>query len=151
MLFLPQPSVRQSSRIIRESVLPHWQNCVYCNKKVSSQMTLDHIIPKAAQEEFEMFLPDGINSVENLVIACRECNNARGHMPLPEWLLKYKPEARIYLLDFFRTLEGIMLKGVDYIKGIKKNMLLVFDAGKANPQTKELNIDELIKNLGLVS
>jgi 5-methylcytosine-specific restriction endonuclease McrA len=43
--------------------------CQYCGRK-RSQMTVDHVIPK---------IYGGSDSWENLVCACLECNNKKGH------------------------------------------------------------------------
>lgn len=47
--------------------------CQYCGQK-KNQMTVDHVIPKRYMGE---------DSWENLVCACQECNNRKGHQ-LPE-------------------------------------------------------------------
>lgn len=43
--------------------------CQYCGQK-KSQMTVDHVVPKRF---------NGGESWENLVCACHECNNRKGH------------------------------------------------------------------------
>jgi 5-methylcytosine-specific restriction endonuclease McrA len=43
--------------------------CQYCNQK-KPKMTVDHIIPK---------IYGGKDTWENLVCACMECNNKKGH------------------------------------------------------------------------
>jgi 5-methylcytosine-specific restriction endonuclease McrA len=43
--------------------------CQYCGKK-RPQMTVDHVIPK---------IYGGVDTWENLVCACLECNNRKGH------------------------------------------------------------------------
>lgn len=47
--------------------------CQYCGLK-KGQMTVDHVIPRRF---------DGKDTWENLVCACHECNNKKGHQ-LPE-------------------------------------------------------------------
>lgn len=45
-------------------------NCHYCNDFLTRvHGTLDHVVPKSL---------GGINSLENYVLACEECNNLRG-------------------------------------------------------------------------
>ena len=46
--------------------------CQYCGSS-SSQMTVDHILPRSK---------GGINSWENLIAACLPCNNKKGNRPL---------------------------------------------------------------------
>lgn len=46
--------------------------CQYCSRKLhSSELTLDHVLPRSR---------GGRNSWENLVTACRKCNQAKGDM-----------------------------------------------------------------------
>jgi 5-methylcytosine-specific restriction endonuclease McrA len=47
--------------------------CQYCGEK-KGQMTVDHVVPKRY---------NGEDTWENLVCACQECNNKKGHQ-LPE-------------------------------------------------------------------
>lgn len=55
--------------------------CAYCKCKLSvkskghrKRLTVDHVIPKSK---------GGTNSPDNLVAACKECNNAKGNK-MPE-------------------------------------------------------------------
>jgi hypothetical protein len=50
--------------------------CQYCNKRLSSsQITIDHIIPRAK---------GGITSFSNCVVCCKPCNSKKGNMTLEE-------------------------------------------------------------------
>jgi 5-methylcytosine-specific restriction endonuclease McrA len=49
--------------------------CQYCGKEESRNMTLDHIIPRSR---------GGKSSWENLVCACRQCNNRKNNRPPEE-------------------------------------------------------------------
>lgn len=57
----------------------HGSFCSYCGIELSpEQTTLDHIIPKAG---------GGVDNIENLVPACRQCNcYSKFDIPLGEWL-----------------------------------------------------------------
>jgi 5-methylcytosine-specific restriction endonuclease McrA len=48
--------------------------CVYCG--ASDKLELDHLVPRSK---------GGQDSVENLVQACRTCNNLRRAMTLTQW------------------------------------------------------------------
>ena len=48
--------------------------CQYCGKN-NSKMTVDHVVPKSQ---------GGKETWENLVCACPECNNRKGHRSLEE-------------------------------------------------------------------
>ncbi|MFM6853578.1 MAG: HNH endonuclease [Sphingopyxis sp.] len=57
----------------------HGGNCFYCKKPVAhADMTIDHIEPKSR---------GGTSSIQNLVVACKPCNSAKGHLPIEA----YKP------------------------------------------------------------
>lgn len=109
-------------------------------------MTVDHIVPKAALGDFTDVLQNGINSVENMLISCKKCNNTRGNKLLSKWLSE-KMEAVGYLLNYFRELKGIKINGIDYANGVKRTILQTLIAEKVNPETKELDINGLVKKL----
>lgn len=50
--------------------------CAYCGKK--GVLTIDHLIPKFC---------GGIDSGENLIYACKECNSSKNKKDLIEWCL----------------------------------------------------------------
>lgn len=67
--------------------------CVWCGKPIAfSQMELDHLIPKSLEGEklSEVLrlhgIPDGydLDSLENLVPSCRQCNGGKGDRPPPD-------------------------------------------------------------------
>ena len=67
---------------LREYLLHKWQyKCAYCDKK-DTPLEIDHIVPKSK---------GGSNSVTNLVIACRSCNEKKSNKSLSEFLNK-KPD-----------------------------------------------------------
>ncbi|MGB3329173.1 MAG: HNH endonuclease [Thermomicrobiales bacterium] len=52
-------------------------HCWYCGKQLQyRKRTLDHIVPRQH---------GGTNSLDNLVIACHRCNQAKGCMPLKQF------------------------------------------------------------------
>ena len=53
--------------------------CIYCGSK--GKMEIEHVIPRSR---------GGTDSLNNLVLSCHECNQAKGSMSLPEFL-KGKP------------------------------------------------------------
>ncbi len=57
----------------RERELPH--ECVFCESKLD--LTTDHLIPRNR---------GGDDSADNLVLACKFCNSARGDKGIFEWL-----------------------------------------------------------------
>ena len=62
--------------------------CTYCGRKLSldDKWTLDHIIPRGE------LTYDQIKSEEFLTLACWECNQAKGDMPVEEFLGREKDE-----------------------------------------------------------
>ena len=84
--------VRQEIRFSRRNIFERDKNtCQYCGRKMSkTELTLDHVIPRSR---------GGIDSWDNLVLACMHCNVKKGsrtpeeaQMPLiqkpikPTWL-----------------------------------------------------------------
>eukprot|EP00210_Caulerpa_lentillifera_P007832 g7474.t1 len=69
-------------------------SCVYCG--VTQNLTVDHVIPISK---------GGTNHWENVVTACRSCNNRKGNRTLEQigWKLKTKPR-RPGAYDFYRSL-----------------------------------------------
>lgn len=67
---------------VREYLLEKWnRTCAYCNKK-DVPLEIDHINPKSK---------GGSDSVSNLTIACRACNQRKGNKPIAEFL-RNKPD-----------------------------------------------------------
>ena len=68
---------RQSIRMTRRNIFVRDKNiCQFCGKKFpTDKLTLDHVLPRAQ---------GGISTWENLVCACRKCNQKKGCMTLKE-------------------------------------------------------------------
>ncbi|WP_202922488.1 RNA-guided endonuclease IscB [Sinimarinibacterium sp. NLF-5-8] len=67
---------------VREYLLEKWQRrCAYCSAQ-NVPLQIDHIHPKSKS---------GSNRISNLTLACSACNQAKGAMPVAEFLAK-KPE-----------------------------------------------------------
>ncbi|MBU2765967.1 HNH endonuclease [Acidithiobacillus ferrivorans] len=64
---------------IREYLLEKWgRECVYCGAE-NTPLEIDHIHPRSR---------GGSNRVSNLAIACHDCNQRKGNMPLEQFLAK---------------------------------------------------------------
>ncbi|TSE32493.1 RNA-guided endonuclease IscB [Tepidimonas charontis] len=67
---------------VREYLLEKWgRKCAYCDAK-DVPLEIDHILPRSR---------GGSDRVSNLVIACHDCNRAKGNMPVERFLAK-QPE-----------------------------------------------------------
>lgn len=143
------PSVRQSSRLIREFALPRWKTCVYCDKPVHSQMTVEHFIPKSCYDSFGIKLDDGVNSLENLAIACKPCNNNRRDMLFSKRLLTLNPNPVWHFLDYISTFNGTIINGIDYGKGLASTTLKLLEFEKQRPEMKGFDVDGLIKHFDI--
>jgi 5-methylcytosine-specific restriction endonuclease McrA len=67
---------------VREYLLEKWgRKCAYCGSE-NVPMEIDHIHPRSE---------GGSDRVSNLTIACHDCNQRKGNMPLEQFLAK-KPE-----------------------------------------------------------
>lgn len=74
---------------LREYLLEKWgRTCAYCGKKDVS-LEIEHIRPKSN---------GGSDRASNLTLACHECNQAKGNMPV-ETFLKDKPELLKHVLS----------------------------------------------------
>ncbi len=72
---------REKARELRKTAW--WKNklskgeCYWCHRKFEvSELTMDHIIPIAR---------GGKSSKNNLVVACKECNNNKKYLLPSEW------------------------------------------------------------------
>ena len=82
---------------VREYLLEKWgRECAYCGAE-QSPLEIDHIHPRSK---------GGSDRVSNLAIACHDCNQAKGNMPLteflakhPEWVRKILAQAKAPLRD----------------------------------------------------
>ncbi len=70
--------------------------CQYCGTR-SPELTVDHIIPKSR---------GGIDSWENMVAACRECNNKKGNRSPEEagMRLRTKPKKPNHIIFIQQTI-----------------------------------------------
>ena len=57
-------------------------HCTYCGTDVSKDYQIDHVWPLIRADEY----PGDINGLDNLALACRGCNRAKGSMTLEEWI-----------------------------------------------------------------
>jgi 5-methylcytosine-specific restriction endonuclease McrA len=61
-------------KALKEAHRVHGGACFYCRKLVTAdQLTIDHADPVAS---------GGKDEVQNLLIACKPCNLAKGHQPI---------------------------------------------------------------------
>lgn len=68
----------EAKRKWRQSIKEKWNyQCAYCGSE--ENLTLDHIIPRSK---------GGSDKVTNVLCACKECNNLKGHQMWSEWYLK---------------------------------------------------------------
>ncbi len=70
----------------------HQGKCFYCGNK-STHMELEHIVPRAK---------GGVSSVNNYVLACKECNIAKGTKSITEMLWD-KPDILATLKEHYKT------------------------------------------------
>jgi 5-methylcytosine-specific restriction endonuclease McrA len=74
----------EARRKWRQSIKEEWDyQCAYCGSE--ENLTLDHITPRSK---------GGSDRVTNVLCACKECNNSKGHQMWSDWFLTQ---------DFFST------------------------------------------------
>ncbi len=71
----------------------------------SASSTIEHIIPKSPIEG-----ENGTDSMKNLILECKDCNNEKGNIPLNEWI-KEHPEMIVNVQNYFNYLIEIVNKG----------------------------------------
>ncbi len=73
--------------------------CQYCGKK-TNDLTIDHLIPRKY---------GGKSTWENLVSACKECNNKKGDKPLSEVNIKLKstPKSLKYIPKILSSVKSL--------------------------------------------
>lgn len=68
----------EAKRKWRNSIKEKWNyQCAYCGSE--EDLTLDHITPRSK---------GGSNRVTNVLCACKQCNNSKGHEFWSEWYMK---------------------------------------------------------------
>ena len=89
--------------------------CQFCNKRFSMKdLTVDHVIPGSRWREITgKNLINGYSSWENMVCACRWCNNRKGNKLIKElgWALKADPVEPKYLPHIIISFERAKDKG----------------------------------------
>lgn len=72
--------------------------CVYCGDADKKQLTLDHVIPKSK---------GGPNSWNNLVTACKRCNNEKSDLSLEEYGRDIPEPKRPHHLMLMKQIQNI--------------------------------------------
>jgi hypothetical protein len=74
----PLPSRTKIDPGLRSAVIQKYPNrCAYCGKRIfKSNITVDHVLPRVR---------GGTETLENLLPACRDCNQHKGDQTLSEW------------------------------------------------------------------
>lgn len=88
---------RQTRSLSRKNILARDRyTCQYCNHGCSmGELTLDHVLPRSR---------GGASSWENLVAACRRCNNRKGDRLPEEANMKLKKRPKPFTLHTSRSL-----------------------------------------------
>lgn len=79
--------------------------CVYCKRhfKSESDKTIDHLIPKAK---------GGLNELENLFIACKDCNQWKANMTISEFIKEVETYLKNNKTINFKTYTRIDLQNI---------------------------------------
>ena len=81
--------------------------CVYCNESFKrTNLTLDHVIPQSK---------GGPNTWENLVTACKPCNNEKADLTLKEYGKKIPQPKRPHYLMLLKQISHIPEEWKDYL------------------------------------
>lgn len=100
-------STQQKNYLYRETE----GRCIYCGAIICpDDVTCDHIVPRAC---------GGDNSVRNYVACCRECNEAKGHLSVSEFVAGMSERRR---RKYGERVADLVRKG--YLSGEKSKILL---------------------------
>lgn len=79
--------------------------CVYCKRpfKSASDKTIDHLIPKAK---------GGTDELENLVVACKDCNQWKGDTLISEFIQEVETYLKNNKTINFKTYTRIDLQNI---------------------------------------
>ena len=88
---------RQTHSLSRKNILARdAHTCQYCNRRCAvGELTLDHVLPRSR---------GGASSWENLVAACRRCNNFKGIRLPEEASMKLRKRPKPFTLHTSRSL-----------------------------------------------
>ncbi len=76
-----------TGREFHELVKRFKYRCAYCGCRLHSKnITADHIVP---------LVRGGVNTIDNIVPACRPCNQRKNKLTADEFLRRQKPQASI--------------------------------------------------------
>jgi hypothetical protein len=101
----------EAKRKWRQSIKEKWNyECAYCGE--TENLTLDHIVPRSK---------GGSDRVTNVLCACKECNNDKGHQIWSQWFLAQ---------DFFSTER--LSKIIEWQQQIASNELYVYRPRRNN-------------------
>ena len=74
---LQTTSSAEAKRLWRSKIKEEWDwECAYCGS--DENLTIDHIMPRAK---------GGTDFTKNVLCACHECNQDKGHTPVEDWYL----------------------------------------------------------------
>ena len=74
---LQTTSSAEAKRLWRAKIKEEWDwECAYCGS--DENLTIDHIVPRAK---------GGTDFTKNVLCACHECNQDKGHTPVEDWYL----------------------------------------------------------------
>lgn len=87
------------AKLTRENVYKRDNyTCVYCGSNVRKFLTLDHVVPRSK---------GGQDSWENLVTACKRCNNEKSDLTLEEYGKKIPQPYRPHYLMLIKKIHNI--------------------------------------------
>jgi 5-methylcytosine-specific restriction endonuclease McrA len=106
---------------IREYLLEKWgRKCAYCNAK-DVPLQIDHIEPRSR---------GGSNKVDNLTLACSDCNQKKGNLSLEQ----FAPTLKIHKAPLFRDAAAVNSTRIALMHRLKE-LPVTFESGTGG-QTK---------------
>ncbi len=95
------------AKLSRENIfLRDGYECVYCGESNRKLLTLDHVHPRSK---------GGKDSWENLVTACKKCNNEKDNLTIMEWGRNHPDPKRPHYLMLVKKLNYIPVEWETYL------------------------------------
>jgi 5-methylcytosine-specific restriction endonuclease McrA len=95
------------AKLSRENVfLRDGYECVYCGENNRKLLTLDHVHPQSK---------GGKDTWENLVTACKSCNNEKDNLTIMEWGRNHPDPKRPHYLMLVKKLNYIPVEWETYL------------------------------------
>ena len=104
-------STKSIKKQLKEYAIKARVACAYCGKTYDQKrkMSVDHVVPKSSE---------GVASLDNLIVACTNCNSTKKcSLPIGEFL-ELNPKARVFLGKYLEKMKKCVINSRNYFQEI---------------------------------